>query len=208
MRSEKEIIVGKLVAFEGIDRAGKSSVVQLLPNLLKASKVPIVTCGEKLSPVKSLLNGNALREMSPLIKTYLFATDRAWTYESICLPALRRGELVLWDRYVDSAIVYRAVEITRRPSDIDLDFVEKINRPFLRPHLTIYIDITPETSVARAHRESAQEPYDADFLAAARSQYLERAKSENYKIVDGERPIDVVAEDVASSIGIQFKEMF
>jgi dTMP kinase len=208
MRSQEEIVPGRLVAFEGIDRAGKSSVIRLLPGLLKPSKIPIITCGEKLSPIKSLLGGEALREMSLLMKTYLFATDRAWTYEGTCLPALRRGELVLWDRYVDSAIVYRSVEITRGPSDIDLNFVEEINRPFLRPHLTIYLDVAPETSLARALRESAREPYDTEFLAAARVRYLELAKSEDYEVVDGERAIDVVAKDVAASIRKQFKEMF
>jgi len=207
MHSQEEV-TGKLIAFEGIDRAGKSSVIQVVRDLLSDSKVPIRLCGEKQSPLVSLLGSDELREMSMLMKTYLFATDRAWTYEKSCLPSLRLGELVIWDRYVDSAIVYRTVEITLKPSEINLEFVEKINEPFLRPHLTILIDVSPEITETRTTKDSAPEPYDRDFLAAVRKEYLKRAEAENYKIVNGERPIDLVAKEISSYIRNEFKEMF
>ncbi len=207
MRSQEET-TGKLIAFEGIDRAGKSSVIRVVRDLLSNSKTPIRLCGEKESPLASLLGSDELRKMTMLMKTYLFAADRAWTYEKTCLPALRQGELVLWDRYVDSAIIYRTVEMTQKTSEIDLEFVEKINEPFLRPHLTILIDVSAETSAERAAKESVSEPYDRGFLAAVRKEYLKRAELKSYKIVNGERSVDIVADEISSYIRDQFKEMF
>jgi dTMP kinase len=207
MRSQEEI-TGRLIAFEGIDRAGKSSVIKMVRDRLDDSKTPIRLCGEKESPLVRLLGSDELRKMSMLMKTYLFATDRAWTYEKTCLPALRQGEVVLWDRYVDSALVYRTVEMTQKASEIDLEFVEKINEPFLRPHLTILIDISPEISSERAAKDAASEPYDREFLAAVRKEYLKRAELENYQIVNGKQPIEMVADEVSSRIRNQFKEMF
>ena len=62
---------GKLVVFEGIDQAGKTSVIKELPRLLihVGCKVPIVICGEKESPLAPLLCGEALKVTSAFIKT-------------------------------------------------------------------------------------------------------------------------------------------
>jgi NAD(P)-dependent dehydrogenase (short-subunit alcohol dehydrogenase family) len=46
---------------------------------------------ERLAPVARLLGGAALTEVSPFLKVYFFAADRAWTYERVCGPALPRG---------------------------------------------------------------------------------------------------------------------
>lgn len=201
---------GKLVVFEGIDCAGKSSVITELPELLirAGCKAPIVICGEQKSPISPLLRGEVLKTTSAFLKTYLFAADRAWAYEKICLPALQRGKLVLWDRYVDSAIVYRAVEFSFGESEIDLDFVKLINRPFMQPDLTFYIDISVETSMARAAQEGITEPYDPDFLGQVHLGYLALAPKRGYIIIDGERPLRGVAEEVACEIRERLKELF
>lgn len=201
---------GKLIAFEGIDRAGKSSIIKRLPDLLDGCNVPIAICGEFQSPfapiMRDLLHGGS----SPFLKTFLFAADRAWTYERDCLPALKRGELVLWDRYVDSAIVYRSVEFSRSPSDIDidLDFVKDINRLFVRPDLTICIDITAETSQERARLAGTGEPYSPEFLENVRTEYLRVASTEEYVIINGERPLDAVVSEVGQVIRQRFEELF
>lgn len=200
--------IGRLVTFEGIDRAGKTSVIRVLPDLLADCRVPITTCGERRSPLARFLSAQAVASTSAFLKTYLFAADRAWTYEKACLPALRRGGLVLWDRYVDSALVYRAVEFSLCESEIDMDFVELINSRFMPPDLTFYIDITASTSVARAESAGSQEAYDAHFMRLVRAQYLALAETRDYVVVDGERPLDEVAACVAGVIRQRLGGMF
>jgi dTMP kinase len=201
---------GKLVVFEGIDQAGKTSVIKELPELLVyvGCKVPIVICGEKESPIAPLLSGEALKVTSAFIKTYLFAADRAWTYEKICLPALKCGKLVLWDRYVDSALVYRAVDFSLHKSEIDLDFVKLINQPFINPNLKFYIDICVKTSLIRATQDTLTEPYDLEFLKQVRMKYLALASKQNYIIINGERPISKVARNIVFEIKKRIKEIF
>ncbi len=214
MRASKGIDVhrrGKLVAFEGIDRAGKSSIVKLLPEYLADCIVPIRVCGELQSPLAPIIRDLLASGGSPLLKTFLFAADRAWTYEQVCLPALNRGELILWDRYVDSAIVYRAVELSIQPSEIiDLDFVRDINRIFAAADLTIYIDVSVETSHKRAKSARVHEPYVSSFLRLVRAEYLKYASdpANRYVIIDGERPLEDVVEETAKVIRTRFKEMF
>ncbi len=149
-----------------------------------------------------------LRTYSPFLKTYLFAADRAWTYDRECLPALSSGSLVLWDRYVDSAIAYRSVELRLHKSRIDLEFVRHLNSPFMRPDLTLYIDVASETSLSRSVHNRKIELYNFDFLKQVRLEYLTLAAEQGYVIVDGERPLQIVAEEAASIIRDRLREMF
>src|SRR4029079_14268826 len=102
---------GTLVALEGIDGAGKSEMRRLVADRLIALKHPVTECGELQSPWAESIRAGLATRYTPFIKTFIFAADRAWTYERICVPALDAGISVLWDRYVDSAIVYRRVEM-------------------------------------------------------------------------------------------------
>jgi dTMP kinase len=200
--------MGKLVAFEGIDRAGKSSVIEQLKAMIRDCRVPITVCGEFHSPLTPIVREALHSGGSPFLKTYLFACDRAWTYEKVGLPALQRGELVLWDRYVDSALVYRAVELSTIQSEIDLEFVKLINRPFQEPDLTIYIDVSINTASLRAKRAGKKEPYDFSFLSKVRSEYLKLAPKRGYCVINGELPFDEVVGKVEQAIREHLKELF
>ncbi len=194
---------GKLVVFEGIDGAGKSSIVARLPEVLKACKVGITTLGELRSPVGPWLR-TSIRSLSPFLKTYFFAADRAWTYEKECLPALSNGNIVLWDRYTDSAIAYRGVELG--PGDpVNLSFVKAINEPFPAPDLSFYIDVSVE---ATAGRRGIDEPYSPEFLSQVRDRYLELAGPHRYVQIDGERDPAIVVSEVAMAIRIEFPDLF
>jgi dTMP kinase len=145
---------------------------------------------------------------SAFLKTFFFASDRAWTYEVECLPALRRGEIVLWDRYIDSALAYRSVELSKSSGGINLDFVKDINRPFIKPDLTIYIDITVDTSLERAKLAGIREPYGREYLEQVRGEYYKLASAREYHLINGEQPLDVVTTEVAQVIRQYLPELF
>ena len=213
MHAAKDMITkrGRLVAFEGIDRAGKSCVVAALPGLIRDCRAHVVLCSELKSPIARALRGILCKGGSPFLKTFFFAADRAWEYEAECLPALARGDLVLWDRYVDSAIVYRKVELSRGDSGdliVDMDFVKVINSCFTPADLTVYIDISVETSIKRVRKTGAQEPYNREFLESARNEYIRLAAGERYSMVDGEGPLESVVTGTARIIRARFREMF
>lgn len=199
---------GKLIVFEGLDRSGKSSVVKRIAEMFLKNNMHITVCGELHSPFRSELRKMLREGSTPFLKTYLFASDRAWEYESKCLPALEKGEMVLWDRYVDSAIVYRTVELRKIKSFIDINFVKSINSPFISPDLTIYIDISTETALKRAKASGSTEPYDASFLKKVRICYMKLAIKKNYSIINGELPLQEVVETAYQVILKRFKEFF
>jgi dTMP kinase len=198
---------GRLVAIEGIDRAGKSSLLHRMPSALPDCRVPLELCSEFQSPLRDVFR-DALGALSPFQKTYLFAADRAWTYEGTCLPALEEGRLVLWDRYVASALAYRSVELGREETQLQLDDVRAINRPFRGPDLTLLIEISVETSVARAAAAGRPEPYSAAFLHDVSEAYRTMAVAEGWAILDGEAGEEMTATAAATAIRGAFPELF
>lgn len=202
-------IQGKLIVFEGIEGAGKTTIVNSLPTLLTGCRVPIVICGERRSPLNPLLTGEELKNLSPLLKAYLFASDRAWTYEKECLPALRQGCCVLWDRYVGSAMVYRAVEIKMRPNiGFGTDFVRLINSPFRKPDLSFYIDVSVSTSLKRTQAIGKNPVYDSPFLEQVREEYFSTICQEGYIMLSGEGVLDDILHNISSEIITRLPDLF
>lgn len=187
---------GMLVALEGIDGAGKSETRALIAQRLRERGLQVVECGELQSPWADSIRSGLAGHYTPFVKTFLFAADRAWTYEQICVPALAAGSVVLWDRYVDSALVYRSVELSREPALLELDFVRTINGPFRRPDLTILLDLPVSKAEARVQAAGRAEPYTRTFLEKVRTEYLRIAneKTSRYVVIDA----DASREEVSS----------
>lgn len=196
-----------LVAVEGIDRAGKTSVVRRLPDRLSACRVPVHLCAERDSPLGRFLTPQELPRLSPFMKTYLFAADRAWTYEQVCEPALGRGELVIWDRYVASALVYRKVESHFHPGKVDYSLVEALNRPFPAADLTLVLDIGVATAVQRSAALGESGNYPPSFLEMVRAEYLS-LRGGPVRVVDAEPPLCDVLDSVTRTVARAFPELF
>lgn len=188
-------MAGMLVAFEGIDGAGKTEVRKLIAARLRERGERVVECGELQSPWADAIRAGLGRHYTPFVKTFLFAADRAWTYEKVGLPALEADDVVLWDRYVDSAFVYRGVEMASQSVLIDLSFVQAINRPFRRADLTILLDLPVATAHARSRAAERQEPYSVAFLESVRAEYLRlaEASSDRYVVVNANASLEEVS---------------
>ena len=170
--------------------------------------VKVVTCGERQSPLGNLLTSKELAKLSPFLKTFLFAADRAWVFERVCQPELRFGALVIWDRYVASAIAYRSADFSDGTDLIDIEFVEQINSPFPIPDLTILVDISKRTSSDRARHAGQDESYSMMHLERVREAYLTLARRWPTVTVNGEQSPDGVAADIGGAIRERFPELF
>jgi len=141
---------GMLIAIEGIDGAGKSSLARYLHDLLQ-EQFPVILTKE---PGGSLL-GAYLRTLIhdqkiPLAsKTefLLFAADRAQHMAETVLPALRENKIVISDRMTDSSLVYQGYG-----RGISLDMIYRINEWIMegrRADITFYLKISPDLAQER-----------------------------------------------------------
>jgi thymidylate kinase len=137
-----------VIAIEGIDGSGKSTLVNSLgnePRLIGAfSQVSIVP--EFGSPLGMCLR-EGLRVMSPNSIAYAFAAERHWLIEH-CDPT--PGSLVLWDRYVDSAYACRSADVQagRAPASL-MDVVQEVTERMPKATATLYLDTSVVTATAR-----------------------------------------------------------
>jgi dTMP kinase len=163
---------GTLITVEGIDGAGKSSVVSQLGSRLGAAGNKIVTTKE---PGGSKL-GLVLRQMvqyqeiplAPRAEYLLFAADRAQHFHEVVIPALQNGTLVISDRMSDSSLAYQGFGRGH-----DLTMIKIINQwtmHGIEPDLTIYLKIPVSIAYARMQERGAQKT----VFESQKQEFLER----------------------------------
>lgn len=199
---------GKFLTFEGIDGAGKSTHLAFVAERLRARDIDVVVTrepggtalGEKLRDI--LLHERMHLETEALL---MFAARREHIAQVID-PALLAGQWVISDRFTDASFAYQGGG--RKLSMEKLAALENWVHPHLQPDLTLLFDVPLE--VARARLDAAREPdkfeqEKAEFFAATRAAYLERARQfpQRFRIIDSTQSIDTIQkqlEDMLASI--------
>lgn len=166
-----------IVAFEGIDNAGKTTQCLKLSERLKVAGYQVATTLDQPSPLHELIKSYFQRgEFSPHLKTLLFAAELLDHWHS----HLSKAEIIIFDRYVYSLLAYGLIE------HVDRGWVEDIAAPLPKTDLVIYIDIPLEVYLERIKdRDDYRSPYSYDQLAVVRNNYLTLAKKSNFFVIDG-----------------------
>jgi len=106
----------------------------------------------------------------------LFNAARTQLIDEVIRPELRKGKVVICDRYADSTTAYQSYG-----RGLDLEMVAAINdiaTGGLKPDLTILLDISAEEGLARKQRRDRFEQEDIAFHQRVREGYLKLAASE------------------------------
>lgn len=199
---------GLFVCFEGGEGAGKSTQSRLLKDTLEAAGHTVLLTFEPGDTVV----GQALRqivlspstgELSHRTEALLYAADKAEHVDTVVLPALARGEVVITDRYVDSALAYQGAG-----RDLVLAEVESVNRwatADLRPHLTVVLDLAPQTGLDRFEERDRIEGEGIEFHQRVRQGFLDLAAAdpEHYLVLDARAPVAEIADAIRERVEAQ-----
>lgn len=173
---------GRLITFEGIDGAGKSTQLALLRRALEGRGFQVV---ETREPGGDGV-GEAIRqillsqECVPRAELLLFLASRAQNTATLIRPALAQGAVVLCDRYTDSSVAYQGYG-----RGLDPAIIEQMNHfatENLTPHLTILLDIPPEEGLRRQQAKNRMEAAGQAFLERVRHGYLDLAQRHPQRI--------------------------
>ncbi len=199
---------GLFVSFEGIDGSGKSTQARLLADRLRGAGCEVVLTREPGgSPGaeeirKLLLTGDGDR-WSPETELLLFTAARRDHLERVIAPAIERGAVVISDRFADSTRVYQGVGRADLRPVVDELHALMIAR---EPDLTLLIDIGPREGLARAAERGGGEARFEDFGEGLqnrlRAGFLALAEEfpDRVAVIDGARPPEAVAADVARAV--------
>ena len=181
---------------EGIDGSGKSTQAKLLGDFLEQQGIAFQELREPTSgrwgqEIKRILQTQENVPKEELL--HLFLRDREEDVKKNILPALEKKQSIVMDRYYFSNLAYQGA-MGLKVSDI---WQENRKRNFPEPDRVYYIDLLPETAMARINLRSnlnkqPQEIFEKEnFLKKVREIYLQ-LESDNFRIIKGDQsPLEV-----------------
>ena len=199
---------GRFITFEGADGCGKSTQMALLAETLAERGWNVVTSREPGGcPISESIREVVLdirnRGMSDICEALLFAAARAEHVREKIAPSVDRGCIVLCDRYLDSSFAYQA-----RGRELGDDFIRLINAPAvgMTPDRTLLF-VGDQAKISQRLRGGAaldRMEVEADsFVTRVYQGFadLAQAEPERIHIIDSNRTIEAIFEDVKRDIG-------
>ncbi len=193
---------GRLITVEGIDGAGKTTLVAGLAAALAERGRPAVVLREPggvelAERIRALVKDPAL-DVDARAEALLYAAARAQLVARALLPRLQRGEWLLLDRFVDSSLAYQGAG-----RELGVEAVRDLNAfatSGLIPDRTLLLRLDPVEAVARqAGRGEGRDRLEREaggFFAAVAAAYdaLAEAEPQRIAVIDAaEAPEAVLA---------------
>ena len=194
---------GLFVTFEGTDGCGKTTQMKRAADWLRGRGYEVVSTREPggcpiSERIREIILDVGSAGMTAECEAMLYAAARAQHVSEVIRPAVKRGAIVLCDRFLDSSLVYQGVG-----RGLGMGAVRALNRLGVdgcQPDLTLFYDISPERAMQR--RRAASEP---DRLELERKEFFEAVYGaykalaaedpERIAVIDADRPIDAVETD-------------
>jgi dTMP kinase len=185
---------GRLIVFEGVEGAGKSTQIQnllvwleqsgwlgWLQSLTPEASPVLVTrepggtaLGQQL---RRLLLDSALtatEDISNAAELLLYAADRAQHVQKVLIPAIAQGTLVLCDRYTDSTVAYQGYG-----RGVDLGLIHQLNAiatDSLVSDLTFWLDLDVQEGLQRAQQRQILPLEGKDRMESATISFHQRVQ--------------------------------
>lgn len=188
-----------VISIEGGEGAGKSTVIEkiasYLNNLARPYMVTREPGGVRISErIREIILEKDYTEMDARTEAMLFAAARRQHLIEKVLPAVLQGKIVIFDRFVDSSLVYQGYV-----RGIGVDEVYDLNlfatEGFL-PDLTLYLDVEPELGLRRISDDPEREINKLDLEGIE----FHKKVRDGYQILLGKYPERIKKIDAGESL--------
>lgn len=181
---------GIFITLEGGEGAGKSTLQATLAAAFeRAGREVVVTrepggtaLGKRLR--SELLNGD---HVEPAAELLLYAADRAQHVAQVIRPALKRGAVVVCDRFSDSTTAYQGYGRMLDKKAIAL--LNGLAQQGVRPDLTLWLDVPVAVGLARTQRRGANDRLEGEAVA-----FHERVRK-GFRAISRQEPKRIVRID-------------
>ncbi|WP_420434089.1 dTMP kinase [Candidatus Poriferisocius sp.] len=194
-------MTGRLIAFEGGETVGKSTQARLLAQRLGALLTFEPGATELGARIRSLVLDAADLSLSPQAEALLMAADRAQHIAGVIRPALEAGTDVVTDRFIGSSLAYQG--FGRCLGVDEILALSLFATGGLQSDLVVLLEVPVEAALSRQASPSDRiEAETAEFHRRVLEGYRTLAEQhpEQWVVVDGNRPVDKVADAVYSAV--------
>ena len=188
----KSITRGYFITVEGSDGVGKSTQIHNIENYflklgyeVQLTREPGGTCiGDKLRDILLDVSNDEMNEMTEML---IYAASRAQHIKELIEPSLKKGKIVISDRYIDSSIAYQGYG--RRLGEDAVKIVNEYASFGLIPDLTFWLDLDPELGRKRILSRSIIQDKDVTFdrIELEKNDFHNRVR-EGYKEIARKNP--------------------
>jgi dTMP kinase len=189
------------ITLEGPEGSGKSSQLPALAEFLHQQGRAVLTTREPGGTpigeqVRSVIMNLKNTGMDPRSEILLFCAARAQLVEEVIRPTLKRGEIVLSDRYADATLAYQGYG--HGLSLVVLRQLLNFATGGLWPDLTLLMDLPSEEGLRRKRSSGGEwnrlDAYELAFHQRVRRGYLELARQEpdRWCTIDATLPPEMV----------------
>lgn len=203
MQNEK--LNGRLISFEGIEGAGKSTQISKFSEALIKSGANVhnfrepgaTLIGEKLRA--AILESKS--QLNPLTEMYIFLAARNELLQTKIIPLLKdESNIVILDRYIDSSVAYQGMA-----RGLGVKKVLELHNEYplnLRPCLTFYLKINVATSLQRQSSRGNNKDYFEKENQLFYEKLIDgfdqmaRLESQRIKEIDAAQSIDEISKSI------------
>jgi len=200
---------GKFITFEGPEGSGKTTQIRYVEKLLKKKGYSVAVYREPGGTVTSerirkiLLHDD--EALSSEVEALLFLSARRDLVEKKIIPDLKRGKIVICDRFQDSTWVYQGFS-----GALSASLIEKMGEfatDNLKPDLTILLDLPAKKGLSRSGKTDRMENKPLSFHNKVRNGFLALAKKnkKRFRVISSTQSIEKVQEEIDKVIDHVFK---
>jgi len=179
-------IKGKFITFEGSEGCGKSTQSRMLFDYLKSKGKQVIYLREPgATKISEKIRGILLDAKNQAIvsecEMLLYMAARAQIVGEVIEPALKKGKIVICDRFLDSTLAYQGYGL-----GMDIGLIKRIGKfttRGIKPNLTIFLDLAVEHGLK--HRQAALDRIEMrsiNYHLRVREGYLKLAAQEPRRI--------------------------
>ena len=198
---------GKFIVVEGLEGAGKSSVIALVEQAVKAKGFTTVTTREPggtpmAEAIRNCVKQNWQENVVEETELMLMYAARAQLLANVIKPAMDAGNWVIGDRHDLSSQAYQGGG--REIAQATLSALSDITLKGFKPDLTLYLDVEPAVGLERARGRGELDRIELaglGFFERTRARYLQLAAADSSIItIDAMQPMADVHRDVQRTL--------
>lgn len=186
---------GLFIVIEGIDGTGKSTQAKMLQQALqKAGRTVILDHEPSDGPYGKILRESATTgRLSPQEELDLFHKDRKHHVDELIMPALKRGETVILDRYYFSTMAYQGQR------GFDKNEIRETNLSFApNPDILFILDLDVDQARERigVRGDTTNEFEKRDALQYCRDTFLSVSNENFAHVIDSSKSIEEIHQEL------------